>query len=285
MHYSNAAIARYYHETRWQYYGLWSKQNSLALHYGYWDAQVRSHAQALLRLNAVVADRVSIGPGDHVLDAGCGWGGSSIWLAAKRGARCTGISLEGDQIMVARRMAAKRKVAATTCFALGDFTATDYPDASFDVVWALESVCHAADKRDFLREAFRVLKPGGRLVLADFFRTQRPLTEQGEAHLHAWLDKWAVPDLDTQVEFRQSMAATGFAEPQVLDATDNIRPAAKRLYRTGLWTTPLARLFRWLRIHSTVQDANWRSSLVQYSSLQAGLWCYGIASAHKPGND
>lgn len=282
MDYSSSDVARYYHDTRWQYYGLWSKQDSLALHYGYWDEGVASHSQALLRLNELLADKAGIDAADNLLDAGCGWGGSSIWLASQRGARCHGISLERDQIDVARKMAAKKRVAANTAFSQQNFTATAFADASFDVVWAVESVCHIHDKRDFTREAYRLLKPGGRLILSDFFRTHREQSPADEAHLRSWFEKWVVPDLDTLEEFRQAVGASGFSGIEITDATGNIRPSAERLYRTGRWTAPLARLFHWLGIHNDMQDANWRSSLSQYTTLRDDLWRYGIVSARKP---
>ncbi len=47
---------------------------------------------------------------------------------------------------------------------------TGYPAESFDLVWAIESVCYANNKKEFLQEAFRLLKKGGRLIVADFFK-------------------------------------------------------------------------------------------------------------------
>ncbi len=282
MDFSPEAVARYYHETRWQYYGLWSKQDSLALHYGYWDEGVNNHVQALRRLNEVLANQARINASDKVLDAGCGWGGSSIWLAAQRGAQCHGISIETDQIEVARQMAHKKQVTSRTQFSLRNFTKTGFSDNSFDVVWAVESVCHAQDKRDFTCEAMRLLKPGGRLILSDFFRTRREQSAADEAHLRSWFEKWVVPDLDTFDEFSVALSYAGFAHIEITDATDNIRPSASRLYHTGRWTAPIARVFRWLRIHSEMQDANWRSSLAQQTTLQEGLWRYGIVLARKP---
>ena len=281
MDFSPEAVARYYHDTRWQYYGLWSKQDSLALHYGYWDGSVSNHAQALRRLNEVLANTAKISASDKVLDAGCGWGGSSLWLAAQRGAQCHGISIESDQIDVARNMAQKKGVTSRAEFSQRDFTDTGFPDHSFDVVWAVESVCHAQDKAAFAREALRVLKPGGRLILSDFFRSHREQSADDEAHLRSWFEKWVVPDLATFEEFASALSGAGFTEHNISDITDNIRPSADRLHRTGRITAPLAKLFRFLRIHNDMQDANWRSSLSQYTTLQAGLWRYGLVFAHK----
>jgi len=277
-----ASIAAYYRQTQWQYYGLWSGRGTLALHYGYWDGDVRSHRAALLRLNAVLAQRAEITAGQRVLDAGCGWGGSSIWLARERDARCVGVTLETAQAGVGRMMARRRKVADKTDFALGDFGCLPFADASFDVVWAVESVCHARDKRAFLAEAMRVLAPGGRLVLADFFRRDRNLPADQERLLRQWIGEWKVADLASLAEFERDAVAVGLADVAIEDATDRIRPSAKRLHRTGLWTAPLAGLFRLVGLHSDHQQANWRSSMSQYHALQADAWRYGVVSARKP---
>lgn len=279
---SLAAIADYYRQTQWQYYGLWSGRGTLALHYGYWDARVRSHAQALARLNEVLAERAGIGAGDRVLDAGCGWGGSAIWLARHRAARCIGITLEPRQAGIATAMARKRGVGNTTSFAVADFQRPPLPAGSFDVVWAVESVCHAADKARFLDAAYRALKPGGRLILSDFFRAECEMDPRRERLLRDWVSQWIVPDLTSLARFGRLAEAAGFERVACDDVTERIRPAARRLYRTGLWTAPLAGLFRLVGLHNHHHQANWRSSLGQYHALQAGAWRYGIACARKP---
>lgn len=55
--------------------------DNLAIHMGYYDDSIESHEESLLRLNEIVFDIAKIGENDLVLDAGCGVGGSSIWLA------------------------------------------------------------------------------------------------------------------------------------------------------------------------------------------------------------
>jgi len=71
-----------------------------------------------------------------VLDAGCGVGGSAIWLAREKGAHVTGITITPHQVDAANKNAQRHKVADKVRFERRDFTATGYPDASFDVVWA-----------------------------------------------------------------------------------------------------------------------------------------------------
>ena len=122
----------------------------------------------------------------------------------------------------------------------------------------------------------------GTLVLADFFRSGRDLPGRDEALLQSWFHQWAVPDLDSLVEFDTALTSAGFTEVDCEEATDRIRPSATRLNRLGWSTAPAALLFRLLRIHSADQHANWKSSILQQSSLRKGLWQYGIFTARKP---
>ena len=97
------AIARYYRECWLDYRFFWINRKNLGMHFGYWDQTTRTHAQSLLRTNEVMAEAVKIGPGDRVLDAGCGVGGSSIWLASERGATVVGVNVSPEQVGHARR--------------------------------------------------------------------------------------------------------------------------------------------------------------------------------------
>src|SRR5262249_51577782 len=140
------------------------------------DASTRGARDELLNTNRVLADVARIGPDARVLDAGCGVGGSAVWLARHTGARVLGLTLSPRQARHARAFARHHDVARQVEIGVRDYLHTHLPDRSFDVVWALESSCYAADKRAFLREAFRLLAPGGRLVLGDGFLLRAPRT-------------------------------------------------------------------------------------------------------------
>ena len=276
------AIVGYYDQTWLDYRLLWLNPDNLAVHFGYTDETTRSHTDALKNMNRVLADRVQVKPGERVLDAGCGVGGSSLWLAKERRADVVGITLAARQVDKARSYAARRGLANRVRFEVSDFTATPFPDASFDVVWAVESLCHAPQKAAFYQEAARVLRPGGRVVVADFVRAGRPLDATGERLLHEWLSGWAVPDIDTPGEHTEHLAAAGFVDTRLDDVTAHTRPSLRRLYRMACWTYPLAVYGHVKGVRSAVQHGNVIASIRQYQALRHGAWFYSILSATKP---
>lgn len=115
-----------------------------------------------------------VGPGDSVLDVGCSGGYLARKLAAAAGpdGRVTGVDPSGRAIGFARRRAA-----AGLTYTVG--TAQDLPaaDASFDVVTCTLALHHVPARRrgDALAEMYRVTRPGGRLLLADFDPSRPPL--------------------------------------------------------------------------------------------------------------
>jgi cyclopropane fatty-acyl-phospholipid synthase-like methyltransferase len=279
----SSAVERYYDETWADYRCLWLDRRNLAFHFGYYDAPgVRRHAEALENANRQLARRAGVRAGSRVLDAGCGVGGSSFWLARHMGATAVGITPVRSQVVIARRMAG-RDAPGRAVFLAADYTAVPFRAASFDAVWALESLCHAADKAAFYREAARVLRPGGRLVVAEYMRAARPLDGSAEDVVRAWLDGWVIPDLDTPEEHRAHALAAGLVDVAVEDYSARVRPSLRRLFRIARLTYPLALTARVLRIRSAVQHGNVTAAILQYRALERGSWVYGVLSATSPG--
>ena len=114
-------------------------------------------------------------PGSRVLDVGCGIGGSARILARDYGLDVLGISISPGQIRRAQELTPQ----GLSCrFAVMDALALELPDASFDAVWSVEAGPHMPDKQRYADELLRVLKPGGRLAVADWNRRDpsvRPL--------------------------------------------------------------------------------------------------------------
>ncbi|TMI75060.1 MAG: methyltransferase domain-containing protein [Bacteroidetes bacterium] len=275
-------IVDYYKATENAYKDSWDLENSLSIHYGYYDDKVKSFPQSLLRMNEIMMEAVGITNRDKVLDAGCGIGGSSIFLAGKLGCHVTGITLSERQAQLATKNAQERKLNGLTGFEVMDYCNTSFGSESFDVIWGCESICYADDKEKFIREAFRLLKQGGRLVVADGFVTKFENNEHPV--IRQWLDGWQVNYLETPERFNQFMQQAGFGEISCRDISSNTRQSSRRLLRFYY----LASLYvAWKKLSfsnrtTEMQKNNIRACKYQYYGMQKSLWQYWLFTARKP---
>ncbi len=273
-------VVNYYHETAMDYRLLWTGSRDLAIHFGYYEKGDESHEEAALKMNAFMAERAQIKPGDRVLDAGCGYGGSSFWLAENVGCAVQGVTLAPFQAKKANVEAKKRALQDRVRVDCLNFLSLPYSDASFDVIWGIESVLHAEDKVDFIREASRLLKKDGRLVLAEAVLRENPPLDAKEARdVQTWLDGWAVPNLLTEGRYRQILERGGFKDIEILDITPRVEPSLRRLKQITRLTLPLARRLHALKLVSKVRLDSTLSASLQYDLMKRGLWRYVIVTA------
>ncbi len=275
------SIVSYYDATRLDYKFLWFGKKNRSVHFGYYDNEVKTHHEALLNLNKVMAQKIGVKEGDVILDAGCGQGGSSVWLAENYKVQVTGITLVPHQVKKAQKNARVSNVQNRVLFFEQDYTRTSFPDESFTLIWACESVCHADPKINFYKEAYRLLKPGGRLIIADYFRNERPLTPNGEKLLHDWLNGWSIRDIDTVEEHRSNAMQCGFINFNIEDITRFTRPSLRRLHSmsTRLWR--LGIFLKTIGIRNKVNHGNQFGSIKQFEALENNLWHYGLLSIQK----
>ena len=156
-------IVDYYEASENAYKDAWDLDKSMAIHYGYWDKTVKTFPQSLQRMNEVMAEAGHLKAGDVVLDAGCGVGGSSIFLASAIRCKVIGITLSEKQVERAKQNAIRKNITDHVAFKAMDYCNTGFPNESFDIVWGCESICYADNKEQFIKEAFRLLKPRGEI--------------------------------------------------------------------------------------------------------------------------
>ncbi|MEL6863340.1 MAG: methyltransferase domain-containing protein [Bacteroidota bacterium] len=274
-------IIRYYDKTRFDYRVAWDNSEFPAQHFGMYEEGVDNHKDALQNTNRILADIARVEAGNRVLDAGCGKGGSSLWLTQNRQAQTVGITLAKSQLKDCRAKAKLLGLEEHCEFMIADYCQTPFESASFDVVWACESQCYALNKADFYREAYRLLKPGGRLVVADYIRNDRPLGEEEEKILHRWLKGWAIKDIDTAAEHQDHAQKAGFDQLNIADYTPQTWVSLRNLYnnsRSWIWVSRLMLIFG---LRTRVQHQNQLSSIDQFIALKSNLWKYVIISAEK----
>lgn len=274
-------VSLYYKEAWFGYRWFWQNRQNRALHFGYWDDDTKRHGDSLLNMNREVARPLDLQPGTRVLDAGCGVGGSAMWLVENHGVDAVGITIAGSQVELANRFASKRGLQDRIRFEEGDYCNTGFADGSFDVVWALESSCHAEDKSRFLKEAFRVLRPGGHLAVGDWFRTARPLEPDDEDLLHGWLSCWVIPDLETIDDYVQLTKEAGFVDVTARDISPQVRPSLRHLYRVSVLSFPPSWLAYHLRLNPERTYRNHIGGLRQWRTVKRGLWAHALIHAQK----
>src|ERR1700730_2005516 len=145
------------------YRSLWGEH----LHHGYWIRGDESKEKAQLQLIEHLGRLARIKPGSDILDIGCGLGASSLYLAENYDAAVTGISNSSVQVQMASKAAAREQLDAK--FLLMDAEAMDF-QRQFDLLWSVESISHLEHRAAFFSAAAKLLKPGGRFAITDWFK-------------------------------------------------------------------------------------------------------------------
>ncbi|MFE7129715.1 methyltransferase domain-containing protein [Streptomyces sp. NPDC057638] len=185
-------------------------------------------------LTDAVADLLGplAGEDPHLLDIGCGTGRPALRIAERTRGAVTGITVSEYQVRQARQALAEwstaRPRAAGTRFELADVTRLPYADASFDAAWAIESLLHIPSRSAALAEAHRVVRPGGRLVVADLLLRGK-VHGSAKAAVEATAGIFQVASVATEQEYRQQLADVGWRVVEFTDIGDEVRPTYQRI--------------------------------------------------------
>jgi tocopherol O-methyltransferase len=183
------------------YRSLWGEH----LHHGYWIRGDESKEKAQLQLIEHLAQLANVKPGSDILDIGCGFGGSSLYLAKHYNATVTGITISSVQVEMATKAAESAQLDAK--FLLMDAEAMNF-QKQFDLLWSVESISHYQDLRGFFASAAKLLKPSGSFAITDWFKKEN-LTPAETRKFIDPIEKGMFVELQVMDDYEQFFLSNG----------------------------------------------------------------------------
>ena len=284
----NTAVERYYDITLDLYEDLWGEH----VHHGFWDPGeapglngADRHA-ATDRLVRELVDYAAVPAGSRVLDVGCGIGGPALHLAGALGCTVEGVTLSALQAARANEKAQAAGVADRARFHQLDALSTGYPDESFGVVWAVESLMHIADREAFFAESMRMLAPGGTLAVATWSVRDGELDDDEQELVRQILVHQVMPDFSSLEEHERLARAAGFADVATVDWSSAV---------ANSWDPGFAQIQQFERGRTVMRDLArergvdvlgfFHAGPLMKKGFDTGVITYGALRATKPRQD
>jgi len=196
------------------YKDIWGEN----IHIGLFANSEESLRDAMKRSNERMAEGVGLGPQHYVLDVGCGYGALARFLAQTHGCTVLATNISDKELDWGRELTAEAGLQDKVQFEWADFHELPYKDGTFDFYWSQEAFLHAADKNKVLSEAYRVLKPGGKLVFTDLLvRHGTPQADREKIY-----DRVKSPDMWDAPDYQDALKKVGFTIEQHEDWSDNV---------------------------------------------------------------
>ncbi|HEV2665373.1 MAG TPA: methyltransferase domain-containing protein, partial [Blastocatellia bacterium] len=210
---------------------------------GYWKDGPDSMDMAAEAMADLLARTASLSGADEALDVGFGFADQDIfWAETYRPRIIRGVNISPEQVRQARARILERGLVNRVLLEEGDAARLRFSDSSFDVLTAMESAFHFRSREDFFREAWRVLRPGGRLVMADLAATSEPLSLRDRLAGTIGRSFWQIPkeNLYPADIYQKKLEDCGFVAVDVRSIWNDVYPPFVRFALARLEDRELA---------------------------------------------
>ena len=218
-------------------------------------------------------------PGSKVLDAGCGAGHVALYMAEKGGLQVECIDITPHHLVKAERNIRRAGMSKSVSVQYGDYNdLSAFDDGDFDGVYTMETLVHSSTPRDALKEFWRILKPGGRVVMHEYDHhpiQQAPKDLAQELKVINRIVGMPAFDAFEIGDLARLARQVGFENVEVVDMSKNIRPMAWLFYIFAY--VPLV-IFRILGLQ--YYFINTLSAVDMYRGRE--YWRYTQVTARKP---
>jgi tocopherol O-methyltransferase len=263
---------------------LWERTWGEHMHHGYYGPQgnlPKQRQQAQIDLIDECLRWANITTAANILDCGCGIGGSALVLAERFRSRVVGITLSPVQAerAIERARAAQLDGDHPPCatFQVANALHTPFADQSFDFIWSMESGEHMPDKVGFLRECYRLLKPGGKLLMATWCHRSTDslagsLTRAEHQQLNWIYRVYGLPYVIALADYADIAQHCGFQQVQTADWSQAVAPFWDEVITSALAPTALVGILQ--AGMGTLQGA--LALVAMRQGFQSGLIRYGL---------
>ena len=275
-------VKEYYDtSTRW-YRWFYYDKDSLAIHYGFWENPGESRTDALINQYREVASLLKPQSGETILDAGCGVGGGSLWLREQTSANYVGITTSKKQLEMAKINAKKRELEAGIKFLERDFFDTKFANEEFDKIFAIESFCYSyPHPAKLYSEMYRILKPGGKLVISDGVLLRYPQNEYEKKITREFCEGFKMNGWNTPAEILNSLKEAGFKNTHYFSKTKEIEKSVIDIWNRSRLASPLLWVLRLMGLATKTETENLLATRSQKKMYYRGLFGYGVFVADK----
>jgi tocopherol O-methyltransferase len=269
--------------------GLWEDVWGEHMHHGYYGLDGKKKVerrQAQIDLIEELLKWSGFQPAPdsppNMIDIGCGIGGSSLYLTEKFGGNVVGLTLSPVQAQRAQERSVTAGLKDQAVFQVANALDIPQPDNSFDLVWTLESGEHMPDKEKFLQECYRVLKPGGRLIMATWCHRSTEgqagaLTADEIKHLQKIYDVYCLPYVISLPDYEEIVTKCGFQRMRSTDWSVAVAPFWDVVIDSSI--TPKAIIGVFQAGWKTIQAA--LSLRLMSQGYERGLIRFGLITAIK----